>query len=227
MFINIKASDVAAIIGKNPYKTADQVFNERISVYFNAPVQTEQKVFEETLAKEEPKVQQEVKRILERSKSVPIDTHKELTTIPDSVKKYVKHEMYKNNGTHNESKTAEKFNVEKDPTFYTLPLYRNVRLVGMIDGRKYKDGQIVEIKNRQNRLFGSVPEYENIQVQVYMKLTGIHRCKFIEQYKDHTKEYEIGFNSFKWPEIEDKLIEFAKRLYEYQNLEDPLESTFE
>jgi hypothetical protein len=227
MMLNIKASDVAAIIGKNPYKTADQVFNERISVYFNAPVKTEQKVFEEALANEDPIVQKEVTRILERSKSAPINTHEELAKIPESVKEYVRHEMYKNNGTHNESKTAEKFNVEKDPTFYTLPLYRNVRLVGMIDGRKYKDGQIVEIKNRQNRLFGVVPEYENIQVQVYMKLTGVHRCKFIEQYKDHTKEYDIGFNSFNWPEIEEQLVEFAKRLYEYQNSEDPLDSTFE
>lgn len=223
MMLNIKASDVAAIIGKNPYKTADQVFNERISVYFNAPVQTEEKVFENTLALENPIVQQEVRRVLDRSKSAPIDTQKELVTIPESVKEYVRHEMYKNNGTHNESKTAEKFNVEKDSTFYSLPLYRNVRLVGMIDGRKYKDGQIVEIKNRQNRLFGTVPEYENIQVQVYMKLTGVHKCKFIEQYKDKTKEYEIGFNSFKWPDIEEQLVDFAKKLYEYQNSEENID----
>lgn len=225
MFINIKASDVAAIIGRNPYKTRDEVFNERINTYFGTKLQTKQTEFEDAIIKEDPHVQAYVQDVLEKSKTQTLETNKELIKIPDTVKEYVKHEIYKNNGTLCEEKTRNTFHVQTDKTCYTLPIYRNIRLIGYIDGR-VEDGVIVEIKNRQKRLFGKVPEYERIQVQVYLKLTGARECKFIEQYKESTKEYTITFDEDVWKNIHQGVLSFAKELYDYQNGEDPIEDQY-
>lgn len=222
MYINIKASDVAAICGKNPYKSKEEIFNERINTYFGTTLSTEKTRFDDALSKEDHKTKVKVEEILNKSKDTPLITNDEIKDIPETIKEYVKHEIYKNNGTLGEDKTRSTFSVQTDKSRYTMPIYKNIRLVGYIDGRT-ENGRIVEIKNRQNRLFGRVPEYERIQVQVYMKLTGTHTCMFIEQYKDKTNEFVIEFNESDWQNIFRDLKSFAKELYEYQNGEDSIE----
>lgn len=220
--MNIKASDVAAIIGKNPYKTADEVFNERIRLYFNVDVDTPDTIFIKNLETKPPEIQSIVRDTLDRSKSEVLSPTQEIESVPEDLKDYVKHEIYKNNGTHNEAKTAKLFNVQKDHKRYSMKVYRNVLLVGYIDGNT-KDS-LVEIKNRQKRLFGRVPEYENIQCQVYMKLTGNTKCTLIEQFQNTSNTFEIEFDEVKWNnEIFPGLVKFAKRLLVFQNSEVPLE----
>lgn len=221
--MNIKASDVASIIGKNPYKTCDEVFNERIRLYFNANVDTPDTLFIKSLETKAPDVQRIVRDTISRSKSEVLSPQKDIENVPEDLKEYVKHEIYKNNGTINEAITAKNFNVQKDPKRYSLNIYRDVRLVGFIDG-KVKDGTLVEIKNRQNRLFGRVADYEAIQCQVYMKLTDVHKCTLIEQFQNSTNTFQLEFDETRWnTEIFPALVKFAKRLVEFQNSEDPPE----
>lgn len=208
MNYRIKASDVAAIMGLNPYKSSEDVMNE----YFKIPTRKETE-FQEALKNEAPEVQTHITQTLEKSKKNDMNADDVLASVPQAVADYVKHEVYKNNGVHREQKVAEKHGVTRDPKWYSLQITEDVRLIGIIDGRK--GDSIIEIKNRQRRLFGKVPTYEHIQCQVYMKLTGVRKCTLIEQYGQESKSYPLEFSDALWEiEILPALRQFASRLIE-------------
>lgn len=214
-FINIKASDVASICGLNPYKSRDDIFNERINTYFGTRLPTAKVIFEDTVSTFTPEVQKVVKNTI---KSGDVTQIKD---VPEQVREYVRHEIYKDNGTKSEKPVAQKFSVQQDKTCYTMPVYRNVRLIGFVDG--VKDGKIVEIKNRQNRLFGRVPEYERVQCMTYMKLTNAKECILIENFEGKTNQFTIEYDESYWNNrLFPNILSFAHELYGYQNGEDPL-----
>lgn len=204
----IKASDVAAIIGANPYKTREDVLNE----YIGKDTKSEAE-FKKALETETQEVQNVILETIERSKTTDLDARKEVSKLPESVREYVTHEVYKNNGTQRERETQKVHNVTVDKKRYTMKITEDVILVGYIDGRK--GDKIVEIKNRQNRLFNKVPKYEWVQCQVYMKLTGIHSCTLIEQYKDTSNSFDVEFSEKSWElDILPRLREFAQEITE-------------
>lgn len=202
MVLRIKASDVAAIIGLNPYRTRDDVLTE----YTGLCTHTERE-FTDELFHQPVEVQREVRSALEKSKvcDIPVPTFESPV-----IQEYVKHEVYKNNGTHREGKTKKDHGVTPDSKRYTMNITEDVTLVGYIDGRK--DNCIVEIKNRQRRLFHKVPLYENIQCQVYMKLTGVHECIFIEQYGSDSNTFHLTFSESQWDDIFQGLVEFSHQI---------------
>lgn len=61
-------------------------------------------------------------------------------------------------------------------------------IVGRMDGIDYENNVIVEIKNRARELFHNIRYYENIQLQLYMYLSGLKKCILIEKYKDTSNE---------------------------------------
>lgn len=204
----IKASDVAAIIGANPYKTREDVLNEYIGLGTRS-----EREFQKALVEEAPDVQKVVLETIERSKIFDLDAKKEVAALPESVREYVTHEVYKNNGTQREKKTQKTHDVTPDKKRYTMKITEDVTLVGYIDGRK--EDRIIEIKNRQNRLFNKVPKYEWVQCQVYMKLTDIPKCTLIEQYGEKSNSFDIDFSETSWEvDILPRLREFAWELVE-------------
>lgn len=213
MNYRIKASDVAAIVGLNPYKTREDVMNE----YFKLPTKRE-KEFQEAFVQETPEVQHTIEETLKKSKTNDIRETPQVS-MSDVIQEYVKHEVYKNNGTHRESRVAETHNVTRDSKWYSLRISEDVRLVGIIDGRR--GDSIVEIKNRQRRLFHKVPTYEYVQCQVYMKLTGTHKCVLIESFEGASKEHPLEFSDAFWElEILPSLRQFAQELIEVPPLDD-------
>lgn len=68
-------------------------------------------------------------------------------------------------------------------------------LVGKMDGLDCKNKRIIEIKNRTRGLFYILKEYEKIQIQLYMYLTGYRECVLIEKYKDDTCEINESYDS--------------------------------
>lgn len=209
MNYRIKASDVAAIIGKNPYKSREDVLFQYIHGKSKDDI-----AFESALSQEPEETQVLIKNTIEQSKREDLDATEKIQALPEKVKEYVKHEIYKNNGTHREKKVVEKHNVKRDTKWYSMKITEDVRLVGLIDGRKDED-TIVEIKNRQKRLFGYVPLYEYIQCQVYMKLTGTEKCTLIEQFGENSNSFDIDFSYTMWElEILPALREFAQEITE-------------
>lgn len=63
------------------------------------------------------------------------------------------------------------------------------------------DGRIVEIKNRVNRLFGKMVEYERIQVMSYMYIYGVSSGVLVERFNDDVLTHDVEFDSAFWNEV--------------------------
>ena len=147
MNYRIKASDVAAIVGKNPYKSREDILFQYIHGKSKDDI-----VFESALNEQPEETQELIKNTIQQSKKEDIvNTEEKIQALPEKVKEYVKHEIYKNNGTHRERRVAETHNVKRDTKWYSMKITEDVRLVGLIDGRRGEDS-IIEIKNRQKRM---------------------------------------------------------------------------
>ncbi len=88
-----------------------------------------------------------------------------------------------------------------------------LQIGGRVDGIT-EDGQLVEMKNRQRRLFSTVPLYEKIQVHAYMYLTDIHECRLVQCFKDKTSTTMVRFDEVFWTDITQRLTVLARRLDE-------------
>jgi DNA polymerase III epsilon subunit-like protein len=123
-------------------------------------------------------------------------------------KDHIRKTLYTNHGTKNEHKTADadKAKLVEDDTFYKLDictiegtLYQIVGRVDRIQLNEDGSRTLVEIKNRANRLFGRVRDYEEIQCQTYLQMLGdIGYCRLIEQYNDERKSYLVQRDDEKW-----------------------------
>jgi hypothetical protein len=83
---------------------------------------------------------------------------------------------------------------------------------GKVDGLITNDDgtvTVTEVKNRQNRLFRSVPIYEMIQVQVYMWLFRAQKCLFREHYHGDSWSTTIDYDPVMMESIQRDLIQFT------------------
>lgn len=65
-------------------------------------------------------------------------------------------------------------------------------------GEKY----LLEVKNRVNRLFRSVPEYERVQVMAYMFITGLQTCMLVEQRGAEKATHTVDFDASYWDGVQ-------------------------
>ena len=89
---------------------------------------------------------------------------------------------------------------------------QNFRLGAKIDGRT-ATGAILEVKNRQNRLFHSIPEYELVQVLVYLYVFREKVCMLRQMFQGKVDEKEIIWSETIFRDlVEDGLMLFADNL---------------
>ena len=67
----------------------------------------------------------------------------------------------------------------------------HLSLKGMIDAFDEASGEVVEHKQRRNRLFKRVREYERVQVEAYMRLCNCSSGRLVESYDDSQAEHRI------------------------------------
>jgi len=141
---------------------------------------------------------------------------------------HIRSKIYTSHGTRSEDKTSDKVESDegsrlvRDDNFYQFEVCTlgDVKFVvmGKIDRIEEKpDGSkvLVEIKNRTNRLFRSVPEYEFIQVQVYLQMLGLVHARLVEQYNNQVLSHNVTRDEELWDnEILPKLREFCEELKE-------------
>jgi hypothetical protein len=84
-----------------------------------------------------------------------------------------------------------------------------LQLGGRVDGIT-EDGKLVEMKNRQYRMFSFIPTYEKVQVHAYMFLTGILECHLVQSYKGKEVSSVVPFEESFWDDIVKLLRNFAK-----------------
>jgi hypothetical protein len=97
-------------------------------------------------------------------------------------------------------------------------------LGGKLDGLvldKDNNQYVLEIKNRVNRLFYSLKEYEKVQCYVYMYLMGIEKTHLTETMKSKKDNsiniIEIEFEAEYWEMIIEKTMEFIEDFYKFIN----------
>ena len=71
----------------------------------------------------------------------------------------------------------------------------------------------MEIKNRMNGLFKRIRDYENVQVQTYLAMTGMAKAKLIEQYNDARMSHDIAMDNELWSDTLGTLKEFCRTLH--------------
>jgi len=116
----------------------------------------------------------------------------------------------------NLDKTEKKRNIKIDnrnEQMYEKELYidpdRNYHVIlrGKIDGMN--DDYVVETKNRTKRLFNMIPDYEKVQLNAYMFMTGKEKALHIECYNEDQNSVEYGFDKLFWDNCLEKIIQFT------------------
>lgn len=117
---------------------------------------------------------------------------------------------------NNLDKTEKKSNIvitDRNSQMYEKLLYSDpngkykVILRGKVDGMNNE--YVVETKNRARRLFNMIPEYEKVQLNAYMFMTGKEKAIHIECYNDEQNQKEYDFDKLFWEGCLDKVIDFT------------------
>lgn len=84
-------------------------------------------------------------------------------------------------------------------------------LGGKVDGIT-DDNELVEVKNRQYKLFDKIPIYEKIQMHAYMFLTGILKCHYVQCYRDKSTTELVEFDEGFWNDVIERLNKFVIKM---------------
>lgn len=154
------------------------------------------------------------------SKKKVDDVLKSMPTLNKCLEGSVKQDLRMRRGNikedNNLDKTEKKSNIvitDRNSQMYEKLLYSDpgekyqVILRGKVDGMN--DEYVVETKNRTRRLFNKIPEYEKVQLNAYMFMTGKGKAIHIECYNDQQNQTEYGFDKLFWEGCLDKVIKFT------------------
>ena len=89
--------------------------------------------------------------------------------------------------------------------------FKNVLVGGRVDGLR-EDNQLVEVKNRRNRFLG-FPKYEQVQCELYLRMTNCKTGTHIEQFDGHVNETVFTQDDELFKAIKDGLEHFYKTWY--------------
>lgn len=240
--IYLSASQVAACIGKNPYRNRMQVLLEMFKK--ESPSQYES--FSNSLGVRSDK--DIAVSVLSQSKDViaSLETcSKSTKTLEDVatnqtkvgkavasltmtekersiVNSHIRSSMQTSYGTHNEKDVLSKAidllgeDIVCDNTLHTKHMGNIMGydwvLCGKLDGRTSPGNHVVEIKNRIRGLFRRILEYERIQVLCYMHLLDCSEAYLIEAHRGDVLLHTIHSDSVTWKDIEDGLVKFVTDL---------------
>ena len=104
--------------------------------------------------------------------------------------------------------------LKRNSKFYTRTFNSkyNIIITGKVDGIDTQ-GRVVETKHRRRRLFGRIPEYEQVQMEVYMWLTGTKECTHIENFNGDSNTTTYVPSGELWQSIENGLNIFTNDLW--------------
>jgi hypothetical protein len=140
--------------------------------------------------------------------------HSELPEdVQELVAKEVRGSVQKKRGLNNENNILNTYQDEhkvevKDRNTTTFrKLYDGWRLIGRTDGYVDEHKRIVDSKAR-TRWWPQVPLYDEIQMRVYMELSGAVEAELFEAFPDHrTRTTKYLNDPAKWKTIFDQLVE--------------------
>jgi hypothetical protein len=223
MRVKVNASNVASLIGKNPFKTPQDALDEVLMD--NGLMQEDveaTKLIEEiqSVCKTETDrvCQSKTPRELEENIKVYEKKVKEITRAKGETdtSPVVLHALglaVKERGTRTEEESTNKLEVSSGAAIhsrntacyvYYVPS-SNIVIAGRTDGLQGED-TVIETKTRR-RFWKSPPEYDLIQLRCYMKLVNRKVGMLNECFPDGSNRVtKIEWSDSVWSEIENKLI---------------------
>ena len=78
-------------------------------------------------------------------------------------------------------------------------------LKAKVDGIDRINNCLVEHKNRVRRIFNEIPNYEEVQLCIYLKLTNLETCKLVQTCFEETSELEYKKNEPFWKNIKESI----------------------
>ena len=157
---------------------------------------------------------------VEKKANMIIDLrHSELPLeVRDIVAKEVRGSVQKRRGINSENTILNTYEDEnkvqvKDRNTTTFrKVYDGWRLIGRTDGYVDEHKRIVDSKAR-TRWWPQVPLYDEIQMRVYMELSGAVEAELFEAFPDHrTRTTKYLNDPVKWKTIQDQLVEVVRHM---------------
>ena len=208
-FANLTVNDIILIATENNIKLDEKKLKDKNTnikqIAKEVIDQSIQKSIQVDNVEQSKKLEKEVVNILNTN------LNKDTT----SVQEYIKSNINKKRGVINEDKIIKAYETKNKKqvkgnnakcytmTLGELPNDINLLLCGKVDG--IEDEYIIEVKNRRNRLFMCIPIYEQIQIECYLRLTGLKKAKLIENYNNTQNIIEYYSDDELWEEILYKL----------------------
>lgn len=225
MRIKVNASNVASLIGKNPFKTQQDALNEVLmdNALLEEDVEATELIEEiQSVCKAETDLvcQSKTPRELEANIKVYEEKVKEITrakgeTDTSPVVLHALSLAVKERGTRTEEASTNKLEMSSGVSIhsrnaqcyvYCIPS-SNIVIAGRTDGLQGED-TVVETKTRR-RFWKSPPEYDIIQLRCYMKLANRKIGILNECFPDGSNRVtKIEWSDSVWSEIENKLITY-------------------
>mgnify|MGYP001440470573 CR=1 FL=1 len=156
----------------------------------------------------------------DQSKEKLNEVLKSMPTLSKCLEGSVKQDLRMKRGNikedNNLDKTEKKSNIvitDRNSQMYEKLLYSDpdgvyqVILRGKVDGMNNE--YVVETKNRARRLFNKIPEYEKVQLNAYMFMTGKEKAIHIECYNEEQNQIEYDFDEELWEKCCNKIIKFT------------------
>jgi hypothetical protein len=247
MLVRIKASDVAACIGRHQYKPRAEVIDSMWKRYWPS---TFEGLTKEDRAQEALSNSTEAQEIIRKTLKIRAKDSNEANAIMAKAREqitldaklsdaqkvevieHIRSKVSTTHGTRSEDLTADKVTADegatlvRDEAFYQKHIASingiDFCITGKIDRIEERpDGSrvLVEIKNRMNRLFRKVPEYEMIQVQVYLQMLNLVQARLIEQHNNQVASHDIERDDVLWrEEILPALVNFCEEIVEKANV---------
>lgn len=242
--VTIRASEVAAILDRNKFVKRSEIFDTMWKRH--SPLtfvgQTKEEVALAALARCDPAEKKLLDTTAQYVARDAIDARTQYVEAEKKIKSSItlsltdkavvldqlKSQVFTAHGIRAESKTAdlieEKENVVLlvDEKFYNFPLCvigeTKYQISGKIDRLEQVGNEIIliEIKNRINRLFPTLPDYEFIQVQTYFQIIplDIQRAKVIQQHQSETSTIMVERDDAVWDlEIRPLIMKFCSDLH--------------
>ncbi|KNE67679.1 hypothetical protein AMAG_12414 [Allomyces macrogynus ATCC 38327] len=201
------ASNVAAAIGRNPYKPPSEIAKfmwqraapeQYRAASAHSPTAERDAVATAAVIEHAPLIEAQVAAPVARSRAELLSSLPE--SMPQVGRDAIVGEIARKRGTQRETAVLDampaRVDRRNDQFFRTFLWYTNAEgrarmmVGGRVDGIAHdKDGvpYLVEAKHRHERLMVPVPDYEEVQCQTLMHVTKIHRCVLVQQVRKHGK----------------------------------------
>jgi hypothetical protein len=240
MSIYINASDIAAFSGHNKYAKDYEVlekfarYNSRVCEQYGLCKDVSESALEREFKRLSVDEQEQIKKECKIDADIGAETV--LAAIRESagvvensqIKNAIVRDQTMQNGKEKESVNLNDLEkkenikiVQRNASFMKKNLcdlttqdgQKYVVVVGgKVDGIVEETSTLVETKNRQRRLFGEIPLYEKVQLEMYMFLTDTRSIMHIEHYGGQSNKTLYNADSAFFDEIVKNCKDYLNRL---------------